>query len=189
MTSRQSHRGRSSGSSPQVAAKKGLNKRTPWWKVQLGDEFDGVLTYMNHSGPRLALLEAGLAATNTLHKVTFKSRDSAVHRTACVSLLTSYSQLHAETIGRVYGGGVLKFELKDARRIPLLMPKRAVSKKVFFQVDRAVRARAFDRAQSLADAAILPIFFGSTWQKVARSMTSTLEAARARRGATASGKS
>lgn len=162
-----------------------LMKRTPWWKVQLGQPFDGVLTYMNHTGPRLALLEQGLAATNTLHKIRFVSRDPLHHRTACISLLSTYSQLHAEALGRVYGGGVLKFELKDARRIPLLMPNTPLTTAVFTRVDTAVRAGAIETARRLADAALLPEFFGERWRDIQAEMTTTLIDARNLRNARA----
>lgn len=155
-----------------------LMKRTPWWKIQLGRPFDGVLTYMNHHGPRLALLERGLAATNTLHKVRFTSRDPSQHRTACLSLLSTYSQLHAETLGRVYGGGVLKFELKDARRLPLLMPKIPIANAVFARVNTAVRAGAIETARALVDAEVLPEFFGNKWRDTQAEMRAALIDAR-----------
>lgn len=155
-----------------------LMKRTPWWKVQLGQPFDGVLTYMNHHGPRLALLEPGLAATNTLHKLRFTSRDPRHHRTACLSLLSTYSQLHAESVGRVYGGGVLKFELKDARRLPLLIPRTPISNAVFARVDTAMRAGAIETARALADAEVLPEFFGKSWRDAQAEMTAALIDAR-----------
>lgn len=155
-----------------------LTKRSPWWKVQLGQPFDGVLTYMNHNGPRLALLEQGLATTNTLHKVRFVSRDPRHHRTACLSLLSTYSQLHAEALGRVYGGGVLKFELKDARRLPMLMPETPITNAVFARVDTAVRAGAIETARALADAQLLPQFFGVGWRDAQAEMSAALVDAR-----------
>ena len=38
--------------------------------------------------------------------------DLAHARSVSVSMLTSFTQVEAERIGRVYGGGVLKFELR-----------------------------------------------------------------------------
>lgn len=162
-----------------------FSKRTPWWKVQLGQPFDAVFTYMNHTGPRLAMLEDGIAATNTLHKVRFDSRDTRYHQTACVSMLTTYSQLHAEALGRVYGGGVLKFELKDAKNLPLLMPKIPIPSSVFARVDTALRAGAVETARALADAAVLPEFFGKRWRKIQVEMAASLIEARHLRNARA----
>ncbi|MGO4737350.1 N-6 DNA methylase [Bosea sp. 2KB_26] len=159
-----------------------FNKRTPWWKVQLGPAFDAVLTYMNHTGPRLALVGPKIAATNTLHKVTFYSRNIEEHRTACVSLLSTYSQLHAETIGRIYGGGVLKFEIKDARRVQLLLPTAPISAAVFARIDTALKAGAFDTARELADAAILPEFYGPGWREAQSQMKVSLMRRREMRG-------
>lgn len=155
-----------------------LLKRTPWWKVQLGKPFDAVLTYMNHNGPRLAMMQEGLAATNTLHKVRFVSRELRDQRTACMSLLSTYSQLHAEAIGRVYGGGVLKFELKDARRLPILMPKSPMSNAVFARLDTALRAGATETARALVDSHLLPEFFGDGWRSAQAEMHNALTEAR-----------
>lgn len=162
-----------------------LNKRNPWWCVQLGRQADAVLTYMNHFGPRLALIEQGVAATNTLHKVVFDSRDPAIHRAAAISMLTTYTQVHAEMVGRVYGGGVLKFELKDARKLPLLMPDQELSAAIFARVDTAMKAGAIDTARMLADDAILPIFFGTGWKDVQGELMSRLSGARALRNSRA----
>ena len=42
--------------------------------------------------------------------------------TACISMQTTFSQLHAEITGRSYGAGLLKHELRDVRDIALIMP-------------------------------------------------------------------
>ncbi len=162
-----------------------LNKRSPWWLVQLGNPADAVLTYMNHFGPKLTLIEAGLAATNTVHKLSFLSRQISDHRTAAVSMLTTYTQAHAEMIGRVYGGGVLKFELKDARKLPLLLPETGVSSAVFARVDTALKSGALETARGLADAAIMPKFFGAGWQEVQAELASRLLEARTLRNSRA----
>lgn len=157
-------------------------KRSPWWAVDTGRTADAAFTYMNHIGPRMSLLEPGIAVSNTLHKVNFNSRSLDQMRTACVSLLTTYTQLHAEVLGRVYGGGVLKFELKDARALPLLIPEQPVSGAVFKRIDTALRSGARHRARELADEAIMPSTSGSNWESLREQMNRELEARRLARG-------
>ena len=137
---------------------------------------------MNSAGPRLILTTDGVTCTNTLHRVTFINRDRSCMRTACVSMLSTYTQLEAERIGRIYGGGVLKFELKDARRLPLLVPETPISHAMFCRVDTALRADAPDKARLLADEAVMPEFFGSKWRDVSSAMAVELASRRARRG-------
>jgi hypothetical protein len=159
-----------------------FRKRNPWWKVQLGRSGDAILTYMNNAGPRIALTETDLGCTNTLHRLRFINRDPAHARSVSASMLTTFTQVEAERIGRVYGGGVLKFELKDARRLPLLLPATPINSAVFTRVDSALRDGALDIAMDLADEAILPLFFGSEWTRVQSEMREELAGLRARRG-------
>jgi hypothetical protein len=159
-----------------------FSKRNPWWKVQLGPSCDAILTYMNNAGPRIALTERGLRCTNTLHRLRFVDRDPVHARSVGASMLTTFTQVAAERIGRVYGGGVLKFELKDARSLPLLLPATPINSAVFTRLDSALRDGALDIAMDLADAAILPHFFGSEWMRVQSEMREELAALRAHRG-------
>jgi hypothetical protein len=159
-----------------------FSKRNPWWKTQLGRSCDAVLTYMNNLGPRIALIEEGLTCTNTLHRLCFVDRDPAHAHAVSASLLTTFTQLAAERIGRVYGGGVLKFELKDARRLPLLLPTKPVNSAVFTRLDAALRDDGICAAMDLADEAILPHFFGSRWIQAQSEMREELAFLRARRG-------
>jgi tRNA1(Val) A37 N6-methylase TrmN6 len=135
-----------------------FSKRNPWWKVQLGRSCDAILTYMNNTAPRIVLTERGLRCTNTLHRLRFIDRDPVHARSVSMSMLTTFTQVEAERIGRVYGGGVLKFELKDARKLPVLLPAASINPAVFTRVDSALRAGAVDVAVDLADEAILPHF-------------------------------
>jgi adenine-specific DNA-methyltransferase len=143
-----------------------FSKRDPWWSTQLGRSCDAVLTYMNNLGPRIALTEPGLRCTNTLHRLSFIDSDPAHARTVSASMLTTFTQVAAEHLGRVYGGGVLKFELKDARRLPLLLPTTPVNPVVFTRLDAALRDGGIGLAMDLADEAILPHFFGRQWMQV-----------------------
>lgn len=159
-----------------------FSKRQPWWKIQVGQQPDAVFTYMNHIGPRLAVVHAPITSTNTLHKVMFKNRSAAHIRTACVSILSTYTQLHAERIGRVYGGGVLKFELAEARRLPLLIPAKPIDLAIYRRIDTALRSGAPEQARELADKAVLPHFFGELWAEMQNELNRQLQFARLSRG-------
>ncbi|MCA0049515.1 N-6 DNA methylase [Mesorhizobium sp. B283B1A] len=159
-----------------------FSKRDPWWRVQLGRTCDAIFTYMNNSGPRLAIVDPGLVCTNTLHRVAFINRDPTHALTICASMLTTFTQLEAERLGRVYGGGVLKFELKDARRLPLLIPPTSIERQSFERLDYIMRTEGQDAATLFADGIILPHFFGADWIRVQTDLRKQLSILRARRG-------
>jgi adenine-specific DNA-methyltransferase len=100
-------------------------------------------------------------------------------------MLSTYTQIHAESIGRVYGGGVLKFELKDARRLPLLMPSEPIEAAIFNRIDTALKSGASEVARELADEAILPTFCGASWRDRREQLSARLVSARALRGVSA----
>lgn len=148
-----------------------LNKRSPWWKVDTGPGCDAIFTYMNDRGPRLVLAADGVHCTNTLHHVRFSSIMSAQDRmVASLSIISSFGQLAAERIGRAYGGGVLKFELTDARHFPILAGKRKGTVAAFDRADRAFRTGDIDDARAIADAHLLPAVFGPEWMHAAAEM-------------------
>jgi adenine-specific DNA-methyltransferase len=160
-----------------------LNKRSPWWKVDVGASCDAIFTYMNDRGPRIVVATDELRCTNTLHRVRFLPEVTAEDRlVAALSMISSFGQLAAERTGRAYGGGVLKFELTDARRFPLLMGARAGTRRAFEEADRAVRSGDLDAARRIADALLLPSVFGPSWRSAAAEMfAEALEMRSARR--------
>lgn len=162
-----------------------LNKRTPWWKVDQGPGCDAIFTYMNDVGPRIVIGSGPLRCTNTLHQVRFSPDLSAdERRIAALSLISSFGQLAAERYGRSYGGGVLKFELTDARRFPILLHKGVNSKLAFERADRAIRTGDLEEARHIADELLLPPVFGAFWKKAADEMMSEALKLRATRRGT-----
>jgi hypothetical protein len=146
-----------------------MNKRTPWWRIETGPDCHGVFTYMNGRGPRLALTAAKIRCTNTLHRVVFYPIVSDIEKLAAtLTLISTLGQLAAEVIGRVYGGGLLKFELTEARSMPILsgidFHDDAVLQTVAHKVDIALRAGAVDVARDLADETLLPCVLGPSWR-------------------------
>jgi len=99
--------------------------RTPWWRVPLVEPADALLTYMNADTPRLCANKARVHHLNSVHGLYFKP---GMVRTGMdllpLGALNSMTLLGAETVGRAYGGGMLKLEPREADQLPV--PTKAV---------------------------------------------------------------
>jgi hypothetical protein len=131
-----------------------FKKRKIWSKPDDGRVPDAFFPVMHHWGPRLVLNPYGFTNTNTIHRVYFpEAMDDVSRKLIAISLLTSFSQLSAELVGRRYGSGVLKHEPREAEKIRMLLPKLgpAAIEKAFNAVDRDLRAGDRERAMKRAD--------------------------------------
>lgn len=164
-----------------------FNKRNPWWKVNNSDQCDAVFTYMNDLGPKISLVDPGVTCTNTLHKISFHMGISEAQRMAIpLSMVTTFGQLAAEGIGRGYGGGVLKFELKEARIFPVLPAAAPIDKDELRYVDEAMRRGDYELARNLADDILMPNLLGRQWRSEVSHLSEILkEARKSRRAGTA----
>ena len=97
--------------------------RKPWWRVPLVPPADLLLTYMNADTPRLSTNAARAGHLNSVHGVYLRPevRELGADLLPLASL-TSMTLLGAETVGRAYGGGMLKLEPKEADRLPVPAP-------------------------------------------------------------------
>lgn len=110
--------------------------RTPWWRVPYVPPADLLLTYMNADTPRLSTNVAGAGHLNSVHGVYLRSELRLLgSQLLPLTSLTSLTLVGAETVGRAYGGGMLKLEPKEADRLPVPTP--------------AVVAAAADRLQEV----------------------------------------
>jgi adenine-specific DNA-methyltransferase len=151
-----------------------FNRRRPWWSVVPPPAFDAVFTYMNDAGPQIALTEDGITCTNTLHCVRFKREVPHSWRmSAVVSFLSTFGQLAGELAGRAYGGGVLKFELKEARTLPVILSDAVLSEHVA-ALDSMVRRGEPIAARDFADELLLPSVLGGGWRAAAKEMRDIL---------------
>lgn len=135
-----------------------FRKRSVWHLPCDGKFPDAFLPVMHHDGPRLVLNVIGCNSTNTVHRVYFHQQASASdHKLLAISLLTTFSQISAEMVGRRYGSGVLKHEPRDAERIQVLMPKLEphAIERTFAHIDRQLRDGDADGASAAADTLIL----------------------------------
>lgn len=98
--------------------------RRPWWRVPLLAPADLLLTYMNADTPRLCANTKRAHHLNSVHGLYLHPthRDLGVELLA-LGALTSMTLLGAETVGRAYGGGMLKLEPKEADRLPVPTPE------------------------------------------------------------------
>lgn len=97
--------------------------RPQWWRVPLVPPADLLLTYMNADTPRLCTNRARVYHLNSVHGVYLKR----AHRRVGMDLLplaalNSMTLLGAETVGRAYGGGMLKLEPREADLLPVPAP-------------------------------------------------------------------
>jgi adenine-specific DNA-methyltransferase len=115
--------------------------RTPWYSVHLEAPPDLFLAYMSHVIPRLAVNRAGAISTNLVHGIYLadpRQRDRLGR-----DWLNSATALSWEIVGRTYGGGVLKLEPSEAKRILVPTPTRhtLLTKAEAKMLERSWRAR------------------------------------------------
>ncbi len=159
-----------------------FSKRNPWWAVDEGPCCDAVFTYMNHLGPRLVLAENGIRCTNTLHRVEFGGDVLENKRlSAALSFVSTFGQLAAETIGRQYGGGVLKFELMDTRGLPVLCTPLDIGDELVKRIDCLVRKKKFEEARLAVDEILIAPILGRGWMAGVLEMEADLRNRRLRR--------
>ncbi|SBW18927.1 hypothetical protein FDG2_0885 [Candidatus Protofrankia californiensis] len=79
---------------------------------------------MNADTPQLATNRAGVAHLNSVHGVALVPEHRRTGRDLLpLAALNSVTMLAAETVGRAYGGGMLKLEPREAARLLLPTPE------------------------------------------------------------------
>lgn len=97
--------------------------RSPWWRVPLVKPPDLFLTYMNADTPRLCTNRKRAHHLNSVHGVYLRPEHRGVGLDLlALAALTSMTLVGAETVGRAYGGGMLKLEPKEADLLPVPSP-------------------------------------------------------------------
>ncbi|GAB3399260.1 hypothetical protein GCM10027318_04750 [Massilia agilis] len=151
----------------------------------MASRYDAVFTYMNDAGPRVVRLEPGIVCTNTLHKLEFKpSTSEQAKYSALLSPISTFGQVAAEKIGRAYSGGVLKFELREARNLPIVISP-SFNESLLSKVDGMLRNNDIVQAAQTVDEAFMPQLFGASWRDAQRTLIyelDTLRAARRKKG-------
>lgn len=166
--------------------------RSPWWRVPLVRPADLLLTYMNADTPRLCANEARAHHLNSVHGVYLRGELKRLGRgTLPLAALNSITLLGAETVGRSYGGGILKLEPREADRLPVpsaaLLSEASRPLSVLRpRVARALRDGRLRDVVAMVDEALLIGLMGLTEAQVANLRTAhgTLSARRRARGVT-----
>jgi adenine-specific DNA-methyltransferase len=100
-----------------VAAAYKCRVRKVWYQVPIVAPADLLLTCMNADTPRLTTNAARAHHLNSVHGVYLREAVGEVGRELLpLASLNSVTLLHAEIVGRSYGGGILKMEPKEADR-------------------------------------------------------------------------
>lgn len=96
--------------------------RKPWWSVGVKDVAPIVMTYMGRRPPVFALNKAGAQLINVAHGLYPRLQLTEAHMTRLVAWLNNNV---SQDSGRVYAGGLTKFEPSEAMRI--LVPESLTS--------------------------------------------------------------
>ncbi len=124
--------------------------RTPWYLVPLVKPADLLLTCMNADTPRLVTNRAAAHHLNSVHGVYLRDEVAALGRDLLpLAALNSVTVLHAEMVGRAYGGGVLKIEPREADRWLVPAPELIAARATELRAARRTVAALLGRGKLL----------------------------------------
>jgi len=127
--------------------------RDPWYAVPGIWQPDAILLRQAGDMPRLIHLAKKCAATDTIHRVTWKQPSRG--RRYAASFMNTWTLLASELTGRSYGGGVLELMPGEANKLPIPEPVEALDD-IFDIVDDRVRSRDLFAAVEIVDDVVLP---------------------------------
>ncbi len=140
-----------------VPARYKCRVREPWYAVPHVYDAAGFLTYMSGRDPRLVSNEAGAVAPNTLHLVRPYPNAPLGPLELAATWQSSLTALSCELEGHSLGGGMLKLEPTEARRVAVVVsgfPAKALSE-LAQELDGVLRARGDSTARERADEVLL----------------------------------
>ncbi len=137
-----------------------VRDRKPWYSVPHVKSGDAYLTYMSGGAPRLVHNALGLPAPNSLHIVSTEEKlyDKVAIRLLVVAWYTSLTFLSAEIEGHSLGGGMLKLEPSEAKKVLVALPKdipAAELTEAYGQIDERLRENELEAALDIGDKLIL----------------------------------
>lgn len=157
-------------------------QRDPWWSLGSVSVPDAFLPYTVGYPRGIAVNTARAASTNTIHQITWTCEpDQALANSWALSTWSALGRLCVELFGRHYGGGVLKLELADAQRLPVVAGLQ-VSRKA-----PAIYSQSAMAARIKADSALISSPLKLTSREVALLQAGALSLAEKRRMSTENG--
>ncbi len=143
-----------------VSAAYKCRTRSPWYTVPHVHRPDGFLTYMSGAVPKLVANVAGVVAPNSLHLVRIRSGCEITGKQIAGLWQNSLSALSAEIEGHPLGGGMLKLEPGEARKV--LLPAMHDHGLAGFEeeLDRICRKQGIAEVRKRADEVILRGWLG-----------------------------
>lgn len=135
--------------------------RKVWYRVPLVRPADLLLTCMNADTPRLVANEAEAYHLNSVHGVYLQEGCRQIGRELLsLASLNSATLMHAEIVGRAYGGGILKLEPKEADlwavpSVALVRSRAAALRSVRTHVAKLLGAGELLGAVDVVDRALL----------------------------------
>lgn len=129
--------------------------RKAWFEVPHVYRADAFLSYMSGHRPQLVVNKADAVAPNSLHVVRLRGGVKLSVDALAAAWQTSLTSLSVELEGHALGGGMLKLEPGEARKVllPALSPTSSV--KLCKALDGLLRQRNFADAEALADRHLL----------------------------------
>lgn len=176
------------GCSAGVPAGYKCRTRKVWYQTPLGKTADLLLTYMNADTARLVTNEAQVQHLNSVHGVFLRDEFRTLGKDLLpLASLNSVTILHAELVGRSYGGGVLKLEPREADRwmvpsVPLIVERQAELRAVRGRVEKTLEASGPTAAARLVDKVLLEDVLHADQVVTVRDVGQELAARRAARG-------
>lgn len=129
--------------------------RDPWYVVPQVAKPDLFFTYMSHRFPRLIANVAGVGFLNSMHGVELRNYRRVGKSVLPFAVMNTLSHLIAETIGRSYGGGILKLEPREAAQLPVprpdLLQRLHDSSSRFDSLERSFRRGDWQLAQDFTN--------------------------------------
>ncbi|MCL6527012.1 MAG: SAM-dependent methyltransferase [Thermaceae bacterium] len=131
--------------------------REPWYAVPQVGIPDAFLSYMSGRLPRLVANRAQAVAPNSLHVLRLHPQTRLGSEAMAGLWQTSLTRLSAELEGHALGGGMLKIEPAEARRILVARPNLPSEQlgALAGELDALLRRGETETAQSLADQTLL----------------------------------
>jgi adenine-specific DNA-methyltransferase len=90
--------------------------RSPWWRVATGEPAPILMSYMARRPPAFVRNDAGAAIINVAHGLRPKTPMTAQELDAAARALNAAV---ASAVGRIYAGGLVKFEPRAVEQIPI----------------------------------------------------------------------